>query len=394
MKGKPKASKLKRDRKESSEATENHLFGDGSVVRIETRSATSDDPVLRRFIPRFIPCEEHDGSDLERLNILDWRDKPFSAGDKLEPEDVQNRIICADAEKALKGLPKESIRCIVTSPPYWNVVDYGFDGQLGFCSYEEYLLQLLSVWSECERVLAPNGKLCITAPVMPISKKVIPGQHTRHLKNISNDIEASILGNLALKRFSIYIWQKQTTEKMFGSYPYPPNLYEHNTVEFINVFVKDGKPAKVEKEVKEASRISEKEWMNLTRQVWPLYPEDVKRAKHPAPFPESLPNRLIAMYTFGQHPESGFEGDLVLDPFNGTGSTTVAAKRLGRRYIGVDLSPDFCIMAQLRLKDTATDGRISMIDDKRAPSEEFAPPRLNFEKAECKRNGCCENKRF
>jgi len=343
-------------------------------VRIESRSATSDDPVLRRFIP----SDEYDRSDLERFDILDWR--KTRERKKVELSDVQNRIICADSEKALKRLPEESISCIVTSPPYWNVVDYGFEGQLGFCSYKNYLDQLLSVWKECERVLTPNGKLCITTPIMPISKKVIPDQHTRHLKNISNDIEASILKNLSLKRFSLYIWQKQTTEKMFGSYPYPPNLYEQNTIEFINVFVKDGKPAKMDKKVKEASRISEKEWMNLTRQIWPLYPEDVKRSKHPAPFPQSLPNRLIAMYTFGSHRESGFEGDFVLDPFNGSGATVVAAKRLGRRFIGIDLSPDFCIMSRLRLKDVISDRRIFLLnDDKSERSKETLRPVLDFE---------------
>ena len=98
--------------------------------------------------------------------------------------------------------------------------------------------ELLEVWRECERVLLPNGKLCINTPILPIPKAVMPDQHTRHLKNLNNDIEATILTQLSLERFSLYIWQKQTTEKMFGSYPHPPNIFEQNTVEFINVLVK------------------------------------------------------------------------------------------------------------------------------------------------------------
>jgi modification methylase len=341
------------------------LFPNAEGPQIETRVASPDDPVLRRYVP----ADDLDAaSEFSKLGILDWRANPQPPGDINE---VANRIICADSETALKCLPDNSVDCIITSPPYWNVIDYGFDGQLGFCDYDEYLMQLLAVWRECERILVPNGKLCINAPIMPISKKVLPDQHTRHLKNISSDIEAIILKHLTLNRFSLYVWQKQTTEKMFGSYPYPPNLYEQNTIEFISVFVKPGKPKQLPKEIKEKSRVNEKEWMNLTRQIWPLYPEDVKRVSHPAPFPESLPNRLIAMYAFAACPESDppFPGDLVLDPFNGVGATCVAAKKLGRRFIGIDLSPDFCVMARRRINPTILDRKIFLLDDKKNRSE-------------------------
>jgi modification methylase len=364
-----KKSKLKRDRKSVAVARDG-LFAEALSERIENRSPTSEDPVLRRFIPG---PNVDEASDLRRLGVIDWRtDRPAVAVPDINT--YANRIICDDSESALKRLPSDSVHCIITSPPYWNVIDYGFEGQLGFCSYEDYLGQLLGVWRQCERILVPNGKLCINAPIMPISKAVMPDQHTRHVKNISNDIEASILRGLTLQRFSLYIWQKQTTEKMFGSYPYPPNIYEQNTIEFINVFVKPGKPEKVPKEAKETSLLSETEWMNLTRQIWALYPEDVKRAHHPAPFPESMPNRLLAMYTFAEGHNGGeaFAGNIVLDPFNGTGATCVAAKKLGRRYIGIDLSPHFCLMAQKRLDRTLPDPRIWMISDKKIESIEEA----------------------
>jgi len=227
---------------------------------------------------------------------------------------------------------------------------------------------LLEVWRECERILTANGKLCIITPIMPISKKVIAKQRTRHLKNINNDIEATILANLQLKRYSLYIWQKQTTEKMFGSYPYPPNIYEQNTIEFISVFVKDGKPRQIEQELKEASRLDEKEWMDLTRQIWPLYPEDVKRVNHPAPFPVSIPNRLIAMYTFARCQTEGktHEGDVVVDPFCGAGATCVAAKNLGRNYIGIDLSPEFCVSSGENLRKNLFTGKILLINNHRS----------------------------
>lgn len=267
-------------------------------------------------------------------------------------EQFVNQIHCGDAVEVMRRLPAESVHLIVTSPPYWDLVDYGVEGQIGQGTYEQYLDDLLEAWAEAERVLVPNGKLCINTAIVPVPKDKDNRSHTRQLKNLNSDIEYSILssGRCALQRYSLFIWQKQTSVKMFGSYPYPPNLYEDNTVEFINVLVKAGKPRRLPKAVKERSKLSQDEWLNLTMQVWPIYPEDVARTGgHPAPFPVQLPQRLILMYTFAAVPEMGFPGDIVLDMFCGTGATCVAAKATGRRYIGCDLSPEYCAFARERL---------------------------------------------
>jgi DNA modification methylase len=275
-----------------------------------------------------------------------------------------NQIICGDALKIMEQIKRESIHLIVTSPPYWNLVNYGFEGQIGQSSYEQYIDDLRELWVEAERLLIPNGKLCINTPMIPIKKEVINNQHTRHIKNINNDIEFSIIDNTSFQRFSLYIWQKQTTEKMFGSYPYPPNIYENNTIEFINVFVKPGEPRKIPKEVKEYSKLSMEEWMDLTRQVWYIYPEDVSRSGgHPAPFPVKLPARLIAMYTFAEVKNLNFKGDIVLDMFNGTGATSVAAKQMGRRFIGIDKSEAYCEIARQRVETTQA-GKIDLFTKK------------------------------
>jgi DNA modification methylase len=231
-------------------------------------------------------------------------------------------------------------------------VDYGVEGQIGQSSYERYLDDLLDVWVEAERVLVPNGKLCINTPIVPVPKKVDNSTHTRVLKNLNNDIEFTILtrGRCSLQRYSLFIWQKQTSVKMFGSYPYPPNLYEDNTIEFINVYVKPGKPRSLPKTVKEGSKLTQEQWLNLTMQIWPIYPEDVSRTGgHPAPFPVKLPQRLTLMYTFAAVPAVGFPGDVVLDMFAGTGATCLAAKSTGRRFIGIDLNPEYCAFARDRL---------------------------------------------
>src|SRR5262249_26722971 len=118
------------------------------------------------------------------------------------------------------------------------------------------------VWSQCARVLRPNSKLCINAPILPIPKEMIR-QHTRHLKNIAFDMERRILSETALQRYSLFVWQKQTSKMMFGSYPHPGNIIENNTIEFINVYVKPGRPPKFDPEVKRRTRSHEQNGSTL-----------------------------------------------------------------------------------------------------------------------------------
>ena len=255
-------------------------------------------------------------------------------------------LLHGHAADVMSRMPDGSVDLIITSPPYWTAVEY--EGQAAtWSSYEAYLEDMLSVWKECARVLRPNGKLCINTPIMPIPKEVIE-QHTRHLKNIAFDIEHQILAETDLLRYSLFIWQKQTSKMMFGSYPYPGNIIENNTVEFINVYVKPGKPPKFDPDVKDANKLSRTEWLDLAQQVWFMYPEDVKRdGDHPAPFPEKLPARLMRLYTHGAC--NSYNGELVLDPFVGTGTTCVVAKRMGRRFIGIDISKAYLEIAQTRI---------------------------------------------
>ena len=225
-------------------------------------------------------------------------------------QDFVDRLIVGDAADVLAELPDDSIDLVVTSPPYWTAVEYETTTSESAGTYDDYIDALLNVWMECFRILRPNGKLAINAPILPIPKKLIGDQHTRHIKNISNDIEHSILSGSGFLRYSLFIWQKQTSKMMFGSYPYPGNILENNTIEFINVFVKPGKPPKYPGFVKDANVLNQAEWVDLAQQVWFMYPEDVKRgAEHPAPFPEKLPGRLIRMYTFGAC--DNFAGDIV-----------------------------------------------------------------------------------
>ncbi len=260
---------------------------------------------------------------------------------------MTDHLFHGDAAEVMAKFPPGGVDLIVTSPPYWTAVEYD-DRARPWPSYEAYLDDLQRVWSECARVLRPNGKLCINAPLLPIPKKLIH-QHTRHLKNIAADMEQEILRNTELARYGLFVWQKQTSKMMFGSYPFPGNILENNTVEFIHVYVKPGAPPKFPRRVKAANRLSRTEWLDLTQQVWFMYPQDVKRGgAHPAPFPEKLPARLIRLYSFGAC--ETFAGEIVLDPFAGTGTTCVAAKRMGRRYLGIDVNQNYLRIAAARLR--------------------------------------------
>jgi DNA modification methylase len=265
---------------------------------------------------------------------------------RLRLEDYADRMFTGHAAEVLARFPDGGIDLVVTSPPYWTAVEYGA-GAGPWPSYEAYLADLQRVWVQCARVLRPNGKLCINAPILPIPKALIR-QHTRHLKNIAFDIERDILADTDLARFALFVWQKQTSKMMFGSYPHPGNILENNTIEFVNVYVKPGPPPKFAPAAKAANRLTRAEWLDLTQQIWFIYPEDVLRnGNHPAPFPAKLPARLIRLYSYGA--ADGFPGEIVLDPFAGTGTTCAVAKSMRRRFVGIDIDPRYVAMAEARL---------------------------------------------
>lgn len=282
-------------------------------------------------------------------------------------ESCVGKLLAGDAAEIMSQWPENSVDLVITSPPYWTAVEY--EGQTAdWPTYEAYLDDMMKVWSQCARVLRPNGKLCINAPIMPIPKDVID-QHTRHLKNIAFDNEARIIGETVLERYGLFIWQKQTSKMMFGSYPFPGNILENNTIEFINVYVKPGKPPKFDQTAKAANKLSRVEWMDLAQQVWFMYPEDVKREEgHPAPFPEKLPARLMKLYSYGA--AEGFPGEIVVDPFVGTGTTCVVAEKMQRRWIGIDINPGYLKYAERRIADARPGDPLLLVGRAKYPTRD------------------------
>jgi len=274
-----------------------------------------------------------------------------------------NKVFFKDARK-MSEIPDNSIHLIVTSPPYFNIKDYSKDGyqknqisdkkreQIGdIQDYKKYINELLLVWKECERVLKPNGKLVINVPLMPMLKKDFNTHYNRHIFDINADIEHSILNNTNLFLYDIYIWNRTNPSKnlMFGSYPYPRNFYAQNTSEFITVYVKDGKPDNnVPEEIKEKSKLTEREWVEYTKQIWNIPipgKDDIAFGKHSAIMPEEIARRCIKLFTF--------VGDIVLDPFAGSGTTLKVAKELERNFVGYEIMEIYKPIIEKKLKSVS-----------------------------------------
>ena len=242
----------------------------------------------------------------------------------------------------MEEVPDESVHLIITSPPYWQLKDYGSREQIGFHdTYEEYTNNLNLVWMECFRVLHQGCRLCINVgdqfarsvyygryKVIPIRTEII-----RFCEAAGFDYMGAI------------IWQKVTTCNttggaiVMGSYPYPRSGILKLDYEFILIFRKHGKQPSVNKEMKERSRLTKEEWNQYFAGHWNFPGE--KQDGHLAMFPEELPRRLIKMFSF--------VGDTVLDPFLGSGTTSLGAMNLERNSIGYEINEDFLSPIRKRL---------------------------------------------
>ncbi len=264
----------------------------------------------------------------------------------------KTNLICGNS-KNMSALDDNSVHLVITSPPYFDLKEYNGKNnhdsgdQIGNpISYEDYLNDLNQVWDECMRVLVPDGKLCIN--IMPV---FLSGNETeferRVTKSVISDIERHMYDTSQAYFHSLYIWDKRKSSRFssFGSYPYPPNIFSTYPYEWIIVFSKKGKRLakdKPGKDVKEKSKLTKEEWADWAiNSFWEMAPESAKRIGHPAPFPEELPRRLIKLYSF--------YGDVILDPFMGSGTTVKVANELGRIGVGYDINPEYIELTKKRL---------------------------------------------
>lgn len=242
------------------------------------------------------------------------------------PLDFLDKIFCKSSEK-MEELPDNSVHLVVTSPPYNVGKEYDADLTL-----QEYRAFLVRVWEEVKRVLVPGGRVCIN--VANLGRKPYIPLHAFIIEDMLS------LG--FLMRGEI-IWNKASsagTSTAWGSWLSPKNPTLRDIHEYILVFSKD---TFSRQSLGRKSTISKEEFLEFTKSVWVFNAEQAQKVGHPAPFPVELPYRLIQLYTY--------EGEVVLDPFMGSGQTAIAAIKTKRHYVGYDINDNYVKMARKRIGD-------------------------------------------
>ncbi|MDE2020505.1 MAG: site-specific DNA-methyltransferase [Patescibacteria group bacterium] len=245
-----------------------------------------------------------------------------------------NRIICGDSAKELQGIPSDSVDIIITSPPYNFGLEYTDDDKEDAVNWDEYFSKINVIWKECARVLKPGGRLCLN--VQPLFSDYVPTHH----------LMSKQLLELGLMWKGEILWEKNNYNCKYtawGSWKSPSMPYLKYTWEFVEVFSKA-----THKKIGDASNIdiTGDEFKKWVYAKWSIAPErNMKEHGHPAMFPKELVFRLLKLFSY--------KGDIVLDPFNGVGTTTVCAAETGRKYIGIDVSDKYCKAAEKRIKESA-----------------------------------------
>jgi DNA modification methylase len=257
------------------------------------------------------------------------------------PDAAVNRIFCRSAED-MAELPEASVHLMVTSPPYNVGKDYDEDFTL-----EEYLEFLKRVWREVHRVLVPGGRACVN--VANLGRKPYIPLHAYIVRDLV-DLGFLMRGEI--------IWDKGASaaaSTAWGSWRSPANPTLRDTHEYILVFSKENFSRK--KPTGRESTISRQEFLDFTKSVWTFPAESAKKVGHPAPFPVELPYRLMQLYTFS--------GEVVLDPFMGSGQTALAALKAGRHYVGYDIDENYVRLADRRIRAClAESGQHTLFSDK------------------------------
>lgn len=256
---------------------------------------------------------------LYREEKIDYIENPV-------PEDYINKIICKSSE-SMEELPDCSVHLMITSPPY--NVGKEYDKNLTLQEYRDFLKR---VWKETMRVLVPGGRACIN--IANLGRKPYIPLHTFIIEDM---LELGFL-----MRGEI-IWNKSGSSSpstAWGSWLSAKNPILRDVHEYILVFSK-GKFSR--ESLERRSTISKEEFLLFTKSVWTFPAEPAKKIGHPAPFPVELPYRLIQLYSF--------DGEVVLDPFMGSGQTALAAIKTNRQFVGYEIDPEYVKLAEKRINE-------------------------------------------
>jgi len=253
------------------------------------------------------------------------------------PEGFINKIIVGDSEQILKKFPDNCIDLIFTSPPYNFGLDY--ENHKDGVDWNEYFDKLFAIFKDCIRILKYGGRIVVD--VQPLFSDYVPIHH--------------IISNFFMENKLIWkgeiLWDKHNYNCKYtawGSWKSPSNPYLKYTWEFLEIFCKGDLKHYGDLKMADITADEFKKWVYAKWDIQPEY--NMKKYGHPAMFPEELVERVLKLFSF--------KGDIILDPFNGVGTTTAVAKRLSRNYIGIDISEEYCKKAEERLKNTQIDLRL------------------------------------
>lgn len=280
----------------------------------------------------------------------DFRTKPWPA----PHNKTKHRLHVGDARN-LSWIRDESVHLVVTSPPYFTLKTYARrDGQMAEIEdYEHFLDELDKVWEECSRVLIPGGRICCVVGDVCVSRRR-GGRH--YVLPLHADIQVRARKH-KLDCLTPILWNKianganeaEGNGAGFYGKPYQPGAVVKNDVEYI-VFMRKGSEYRSPSPVQKAlSMLTKDEMQKWLRSPWTDVPGASTR-EHPAPFPVTIPERLIKLFSFA--------GDTILDPFVGTGSTMLAAIATGRNSIGNEIEPTYAQLALKRLKKVIAETRV------------------------------------
>jgi DNA modification methylase len=286
------------------------------------------------------------------------------------PYEIVDPFVEGDA-RHMDAIRDNSVALVVTSPPYFAGKQYEeeLEREGVPASYLEYLDMLRAVFAECARKLEPGGRIAVN--VANLGRKPY--------RSLSADVIHILQDDLKLLLRGEVIWRKgegAAGNCAWGSFRNAANPVVRDITERVVIASKGrfdrakGRPERERSGLPSESTIDADEFMAATLDVWDIPPESARRVSHPAPFPVELPERLIRLYTY--------TGDLVLDPFMGSGSTLVAAARLGRRIVGYDLDPTYVDIARLRVRDEGSSAPPPAIELD-APEPEPAGDSIDFQ---------------
>ena len=260
----------------------------------------------------------------------------------------------------LSFIKDETVHLVVTSPPYWTLKEYRHsDRQMGYIEdYEEFLLELDKVWQHCLRVLVPGGRLICVVGDVCLSRRKNEGRHTvvplhasiqEHCRKLGFDNLAPIIWH----KIANAVYEVENGSPGFLGKPYEPNAVIKNDIEFILMERKPGGYRTPSVAARTLSVISAENHQQWFQQIWSGV-TGASTKHHPAPYPLELAERLIRMFSF--------VGDTVLDPFLGTGTTSVAASRWGRHSIGTEIDPHYfdLVLDRLHVESAKLFGKMTV----------------------------------